>query len=201
MLTANGRNQLLDSSDVAYLGLHTAYPGESGTNECSGGSPAYARKSVTFAAASGGSRATSTAPVFDVASGTTVRWIGYWTAVTAGSMRACAPNGGSPKEFQVDVTNNRILCEGHGYSADQKIVFYGGTPPTGLTAGTVYFVRTPTSADPDHFEVSTTAGGAAIDLTGQPGADCVVSIIVEETYGAQGTFTATSGQTTLSLNG
>lgn len=201
MFNANGRNQLLDATDITYMGLHTAYPGESGTSEVTGGSPAYARKSVTFSAASGGVKATSNGPIFDVPAGTTVRWIGFWTALTVGSCRAVAPNGAAPKEFQVDLTNNRILCEAHGYTGDQKIVFYGGTPPTGLSAGTIYYVRTPTTADPDHFEVAATAGGAAIDLTGQPAADCVVSVIVEEVYGAQGTFTATTGQSSLSLNG
>lgn len=193
MLTTSGKNQLLDSTDVTHAGLHSGFPGDSGSNELSGGTPAYARKSITFGSASAGSKATTGTAVFDVAAGSTVRWIGFWSAVTAGNCRACAPNGGSPKEFSVDLTNNRILCEGHGYSADQKIVFYGGTPPTGLTEGTIYYVRTPTAADPDYFEVSATQGGAAIDITGQPAAGCVVSVIVEETYGAQGTFTLNSG--------
>ena len=193
MLTTSGKNQLLDATDVTHASLHTAFPGDTQANEVTGGSPAYARKSVTFGAASGGSKATTGTAVFDVPAGTTVRWVGFSSAVTAGSGRAAAPNGAAAKEFQVDLTNNRILCEAHGYAGDQKIVFYGGTPPTGLTEGTIYFVRSPTSADPDHFEVAATAGGAAIDITGQPAAGCVVSVIVEETYGAQGTFTLNTG--------
>lgn len=194
MLTTSGKNQLLDAWDITHGTLHSGFPGDAGSNELSGGSPAYARQAATFGAAASGSRALSGNLTFNVPAGATVRWVAWFNAVTAGSCRAVAPNGGSPKKFQVDLTNNRIICEGHGYSADQKIVFYNGTPPTGLTEGTVYFVRTPTSADPDHFEVAASAGGAAIDITGQAATGCVVSAIVEEgPYGAQGTFVVNAG--------
>lgn len=200
MFTTNGKNQLLGATDIAYASMHSGFPGEAGANEISGGTPAYARKAITLAAASGGARATSGAVTFDIPVGATLRWVGFQDAVSAGNCRACSPNGGSPKKFQVDLTNNRILCEAHGYAADQKIVFFGGTPPTGLTEGTIYFVRTPTSADPDHFEVAATAGGAAIDITGQPAAGCMVSVIVEEgPYGAQGQFILNAG-TSIGLN-
>jgi hypothetical protein len=200
MLTTNGRNQLLDATDIAFASLHDDYPGQTQAHELTGGSPAYARKGVTFASAASGSKASSNAQVFDVPGGSTVRWIGGSTASTAGSGRYVSPNGGAPKEFQVDLTNNKILCEGHGYSANQKIVFYGGTPPGGLTEGTIYFVINPTSADPDTFQVSATSGGSAIDITSQHASDCVVSVIVEESFGAQGTFTVPSGSFTLALN-
>lgn len=193
MLTTSGKNQLLDAWDISHASLHSGFPGDAGSNELAGGS--YARVAPTFAAAGSGSRSLSADVTINVPAAATVRWIGWFNAITAGSCRSCAPNGGSPKKFQVDLTNNRVLCEGHGYIADQKIVFYGGTPPTGLTEGTIYFVRTPTSADPDHFEVAATAGGAAIDITGQAAAGCMVSTIVEETYAGAGTFKINSGST------
>jgi hypothetical protein len=61
-------------------------PGTSGaaTNEISGGSPAYARKSMGFGAASGGTT-TSAATPFDVGAGTTVTYFGVTASATAGT--------------------------------------------------------------------------------------------------------------------
>jgi hypothetical protein len=170
--------------------LHTAFSA-TGANEVTGGAPAYARKAITMAAASSRARAASTQPVFDVPAAATVRFIGLWT--NAGAVfRGMYANGGTERGFQVDTTNNRILCEGHGLANDEKVVFYGGTPPTGLSEGTVYFVVGVTASDPDYFQASASQGGAAIDLTGQHAAACKVSKIVEESYGAQGTFAVQS---------
>ncbi len=197
MLTTTGRNQLLDATDVTFLSLHSDYPALTQANELAGGSPAYARKSATWAAAAAGSKATSNAQVFDVPAATTVRWIGYSTTSTAGSGRALAPNGAAPKEFIVDATADKIKLPAHGYANTQKIVFYGGTPPGGLTAGVIYFV---VGSATDDFQVAATSGGTAIDLTSQAASDCVVSVIVEEVFGAQGTMTLAIGATTLALN-
>lgn len=190
MLTDTTVNAMLDAVVMDLCSLHTAYSAVGG-NEVTGGSPAYAKKAITMAAAASRARAASTTPVFDVPSGTTVRWIGLWT--NAGTVfRGMFANGGTEKGFQVDLTNNKILLEGHGFADGDKVVFYGGTVPTGLVEGTVYFVVGSTLADPDTFQVAATAGGAAIDITAQPAAQCKVSKIVEETFGAQGTFTVSS---------
>jgi hypothetical protein len=68
-----GKNLMLDALRgtsptvaIAYASLHSASPGDTGTNEVTGGSPAYARKAITIAAASGGEVAASTQPIFDV---------------------------------------------------------------------------------------------------------------------------------------
>lgn len=197
MLTPGGKNQLLDATDVAYMSLHTDYPSTTQANEVSGGSPAYARKAVTWASASSGSKASSNAQVFDIPAGTAVKWIGYSTAVTSGSGRAVAPNGAVPKEFIVDATADKIKMPAQPYSNTNTIAFYGTTAPGGLTLGTIYFVI---SAATDDFQVAATSGGSAIDLTSQASADCLCSIIVTETFGAQGTMTLASGATTLALN-
>ena len=72
------RNALATAYGTAapYGALFSADPGTSGsvTGEISGGSPAYARKSMSWGAASGS--AISGAPVFDVPSGTTVTYFG-----------------------------------------------------------------------------------------------------------------------------
>ena len=70
-------------TDTAYASLHTGDPGTTGTGEISGGSPAYARKAVTWSAPSNGQITASV--TFDVASGVTVAGVGLWTAATGGS--------------------------------------------------------------------------------------------------------------------
>jgi hypothetical protein len=189
MLVDTCVNTMLDAVTFDLASLHTAYSA-TGANEVAGGAPAYARKAITVAAAAARARAASTQPVFDVPA-TTVRFIGLWT--NAGTVfRGMFANGGSEKGFQVGLTPNTILCEAHGLVNDDKVVFYGGTPPTGLTEGTVYFVVGNTAGDPDTFQVAATQGGAAIDITGQPTAQCKFSKLIEEAFGAQGTFTVSA---------
>lgn len=81
------KNTMLDHLGTLglYVSLHTADPGATGTNEVTGGSPAYARKSVTWAAASGGSKAASNQPEFDVPASTTITHVGIWSASTSGT--------------------------------------------------------------------------------------------------------------------
>jgi hypothetical protein len=190
MITDATVNTMLDAITLDSCSLHTAYSA-TGANEVTGGSPAYARKAITMGAAASRVRTNSSSPVFDVPTGTTVRFIGLWTAAGP-TFRGMFANGGTELGFQVDLTNDRILCESNSLANDNKVVFYGGTPPTGLTEGTVYFVVGVTASDPDYFQVSLTSGGAAINLTGQPSAQCKFSKIVEEAFAAQGTFTVTT---------
>ena len=73
------------------VSLHTADPGNGLTvaaGEVTGGTPAYARKAVTFAAAAAGSRASNLAVVFDVPGATTVSHIGYFRGTTFLGSRA-----------------------------------------------------------------------------------------------------------------
>lgn len=188
MLSTAARNQLLDTLTGLYCSVHTAYS-STGANEVSGGSPAYARKAATFAAASAAARASSNSPIFDIPASTTVRYIGLWTAVTGGTFLGMTANGGAEKEFGMDTTANTLRSPAHGWSADQKVVFLGTSAPGGLTVGTVYYVRSPAT---DTFQVSASAGGGAITLSTAPSTDCVVSAIVEETFSAQGFLTVSS---------
>jgi len=178
------RNNMLGGLGATHLSAHTAYS-STGASEVTGGTPAYARKAVTYAAPAAEAMAASTTPVFDIPAGTTVRFIGKWTGL-AGSFLGMEANGGSENEFSVDVTADTVKVPAHGYAANQKIVFYGDTVPAGLVEGTVYFAVTITT---DTFQVSATSGGAAINITGEPGRKCVVSAIVEEVFAAQGTLT------------
>lgn len=151
------KNSMLNGQTFTLASLHTAFPGNTGTNEVAGGAPAYAQKAITINAASGGIRALNAAVVFDVPA-TTVRWVGLWNAAV---FVGTAPNGGAtPKNFMSIASSDLVYAAGHGWSDTQKIVFYNGTPPGGLTEGTTYFVRDSTT---DTFKVAATSGGAAID--------------------------------------
>ena len=174
MFTDAAKNNCLTAEGTTHLSLHTAFSA-TGANELTGGSPAYARKAAAWAAAAAGSKALSAAATFDVPAGTTVQWIGRWTALTAGTFLGMGPLQGDEVEFGVDLTANTILRAAHGFVNTNQVVFVGGTPPGGLTEGTVYFVVS-----------------AAIDLTSAPAAACTVSKIVPETYGSQGTLQVTT---------
>jgi hypothetical protein len=175
------KNSMLGGLTFTDASLHTGFPGTTGANEVTGGTPAYAKKAITINAASGGQRLLNAAVTFDIPA-STIRWIGYWNSAT---FICCAPNGGAtPKNFVAVASSDLIHSPAHGYSDTQKIVFFQGTPPGGITEGTVYFVR---DAATDSFKVAATSGGAAIDLTSAPGFGCVVSAITEDVYASQGT--------------
>ncbi len=78
-------NAVLVTATTYYQSLHTADPGTTGASEVTGGS--YARQAITFAAASGGSKASNLATSFTgmpAESGGTP-YLGLWTAATAGT--------------------------------------------------------------------------------------------------------------------
>lgn len=202
--SSTAKNRMLDALDesggagvgATHGSLHTAYS-SSGANEVTGGSPAYARKSATWAAAASGAKATSASMVFDVPASTTVRWVGLWDAVTSGNFLGMTPNGGgTPQAFVVpDISNDTLECVAHGFSNTNAVVVWAvpGDPlPTGLSEGTVYYVI---SATTDDLQLSATSGGSAINITGI-GAG-MLQRLVEESFGAQGTHTCTSATMTL----
>jgi len=88
--TTGGSNALRTSSGASiisaatYVSLHTADPGTTGASEATGGSPAYARKAITWgtpAFSSGTETVTSAATItFDVPAGT-YAYFGLWDAL------------------------------------------------------------------------------------------------------------------------
>jgi len=84
--TDSDKNDQLDGTGITHVSLHTADP--TAGNEVSGGSPAYARKAITFnAAATGEKEDDGTILTFDVPAGTTVTHIGYYDALTVGTLK------------------------------------------------------------------------------------------------------------------
>lgn len=201
------KDQMLDAICLGILApdwireasLHTGFPGTTGASEVSGGAPAYARKAITFNIASGGSSDSSNAPVFDVPGSTTIQYVGYWSSPgSPDEFLAFSPIGnvGFIDEFETDETGNIINADTHPFADNDRIVFLDGTPPTGLTEGTLYWVITSTA---DTFQVSLTQGGGAVALSSQGDSSVEVHKMVQETFGAQGTFTLTDAD--LDLNG
>lgn len=197
-----GLNKMLDGLEVAtsligFASLHTAYSA-TGTNELTGGSPAYARKAVTWAAASGGSKAMNgTFPTFDIPPSTTVAFVGLWTASTAGTFAGMGANGGATQFAGTGIAStDTFTALGTSYAVNDTLVFFSGvgnTMPTGITAGTIYFVKTAPGGGA--YTLSTTAGGTTLDITADGTA--IVQKITTEVFNAQGTFTVSADTLTV----
>lgn len=180
---------LIGTADFA--SLHSAYSA-SGANELTGGSPAYARQGIAWDSAASGQKLLTGTETFDVPAAGTVAWIGLWDEVTAGNFYGMVPNVGNTGAVAhpfTATTGDTVTSPGHALSNDQRVVFIAsaGTLPTGVTEGTMYWVI---GVSGDTFQVSTTQGGAAVDLTAA-GSGHVSRIIPEGPYGSQGTFNLT----------
>lgn len=83
--TVTMRNALATAygTNAAYGALYTTAPGGTAGTEVTGGSPAYARKALSWGAAA--SSVTTVTATFDVPASTTVVGAGVHTAVTAGT--------------------------------------------------------------------------------------------------------------------
>lgn len=83
--TTTQKNALATAYGVSatYAALYTTVPGGSAGTEVTGGSPAYARKPITWGSPSAG--VITGTVTFDVPTGTTVVGAGVHTALTAGT--------------------------------------------------------------------------------------------------------------------
>lgn len=70
-------------ADALFGAVYTTAPGASAGTEPSGGTPAYARKSLSWGAPTNG--VVSATATFDIPSGATIVGVGLHTAVTAGT--------------------------------------------------------------------------------------------------------------------
>lgn len=70
------KNAMLDGMGITKASLHTADPGDDGSNEVTGGT--YAQKTISFNAAAGGNMDSSDVPTFDVPAGVTITHAGFW---------------------------------------------------------------------------------------------------------------------------
>lgn len=151
-----------------FVGLHTGDPGETGaTNEVSTAGTGYARQAVTFGASAGGIVANTGLVLFGpaVTAWGTITHVSIWDAVTVGNCLDKGPLSTNMWAFTSVVAGNLITSPAHGLVVNDRVVFDDlfGAMPTGMTAGTVYFVLTAPSVDT--LTVSATLGGAALALS------------------------------------
>lgn len=95
--------------------------------------------------------------------------------------------GISSQTFTVTVASPAVFTStGHGFVANETVVFSTtGALPTGLTAGTVYYIIS-AGLTSDTFEVSTSRGGSAVNTTGtQSGTQTFTVCISKPLYACQ----------------
>lgn len=182
-ISALAKNQALDGITISSVSVHDAYPGTTGASEISGAT----RASVNVGASVGGVRSLA-ASVSVTVPACTIRWLGWRNE--SGFLFATPNGGATPKNFVAVPSTDLIHCVSHGYADATKIVFWGGTAPLPLVAGTIYFVRDATT---DSFKVAATSGGGAIDLTAGASSGCWVSTIEEKTYLGSAVHSITAG--------
>lgn len=156
-----------------YVSLHTTWPGESG-NQTAGevAYTNYARVAKTRDSGgwtvSGNSVTPASQIAFPVcgASGATANFVGIGRSASgSGTLDYCFPIGAAPTVF-VGLASDTITSIAHGLAVDDPVVFlpaFGNALPTGITEGTIYYVKT--APDADTFTVSATVGGATLNIT------------------------------------
>lgn len=153
----------LASAPAIYLVLFKS----GGSTEVSGGS--YARKQTAASdwnAAANGLIDNANDLSFPEA---TADWgeitdVKIYDAASAGNLLAEAPlvAGSSRRAFVADAGNETLTIPNHGFANNDKVRVFGANLPGGLSAGTDYFV---VNAAADTLELSTSQGGAAVNIT------------------------------------
>jgi len=86
------------------ISLHSADPGTTGAGEATGGSPAYARKTTTWAGGASDGSVSGSPVAFDVPAGN-YGWIGIWNGSTfIAGFPLASPTGALPGQTTVTVT-------------------------------------------------------------------------------------------------
>jgi hypothetical protein len=170
------RNTPLTSPATVYAALLTAITDEEAGTVTEASYAGYARVAITFGApgaGQGGRQISNSAKVTfgkktDAGSQTFIG-IGIYDAAAAGNLLGVIPLDGADQMFFVadDTAGDTLRCAAHGMVADQRARFEpmpGGALPTGLSSDTTYWVIAG-GLTADAFKVSTTQGGAAVDIT------------------------------------
>lgn len=197
------------STQITHVAVWTLTDPGTGTNatgtEAAGGSPAYARQAVTWGAAASEVKQNTGTLTFDLPAGT-YGFLCFFNASTGNTsnFRGYAPINGTVRGFgtvDTTLTNDQILSPAHGLANTDRVMLFnvlGTALPTGVSEGTVYFV---VNAATDTFKVSTTSGGAAVDLTGVGGGELYFEKVIPETFASQGQLTVAVSALTLDLTG
>lgn len=157
-----------------YVSLHTAEPAEGGdqtSNETTYTS--YARVAVARSAAgwtvSANQASNAGAVTFPACglTGATITHFGIGTDSSgAGKLLYKGPLGTVIQgPFTAVAVGDLITIPGHSLAVNERVAFYpafGSSLPTGITEGTIYWVISVSGND---ITISTTQGGAAVDIT------------------------------------
>ena len=180
-----------------FVALHSADPGDTGaTAELTGGG--YARQQVAFGAAASGTLSNTGAITWSVPAGNVVAW-SIWDAVTAGVcfqtgwFNTATPAVGLGIVRSADLAGNDVQSVAHGLATDDRVVFETIeqlATPTGITLGTIYFVLA-AGLTTDAFNVSTTSGGAELDITAA--GSTVWRRVLVTNFGGAGSFQVAAG--------
>jgi hypothetical protein len=154
-----------------HASLHSAWPTEAGSGaELSGNN--YSRVSITnnttnWPAFASDQKSNANPINFPTASGNWVEAVAmaFWDAGSGGSMLARCWLGPDPPRIFTATTADVFTAPGHGRANDDRAAVLatpGATLPTGVSEGTLYWV---VGVSGDTFQLSTTQGGGAINLT------------------------------------
>lgn len=171
------RDTVLNLLDSHFCGLITAVTDQRAGTVTEATYTGYGtRPAITFGAAaasspaSGRQRANSALVTFPQNTGTTQDMVafGIWSAATAGTLKAVGFLDDDPAIIGTVDTADLITTQAvHGLVTDQRVLveaFPGALLPVGLSENTSYFVLA-TGLTTTAFKVSTTSGGAAVDIT------------------------------------
>ena len=156
-----------------YVSLHTAEPGEAGdqtTNETAYTN--YARMAVARTSGGwtvSGNQVSNAAAINFAQCGLTGAPITHWGIGTdasgAGKLLYKGPLSSVVQGPFTAKADDTITIPGHSLAVNERVAFYpafGSSLPTGITEGTIYWVKTVSG---DDILISATQGGAAVDIT------------------------------------
>lgn len=157
-----------------FVALHTASPGEAGdqtTNEANYTN--YARVAVARSAGGwtvAGDQVSNAALISFPACGASGNTITHWSAgvATSGASEILfygALSAVTPEAFTAVASTDLVTSPNMSFAVDDRVTFYareGGSLPTGITEGTVYWIKTVSG---NTYTISTTQGGATLDIT------------------------------------
>lgn len=166
-LNNTGRNAMLTSGKAGFT--HVGALTDLTTTAVAG-----ARQAVTWQAAgtpAAGQAGNNGAINIPIGIGETPMVLGLYDALTAGNLLGLFGFGSSGQQVKglatVDATTDLFLSKAHGLTTDDRVFMSavnGEAIPTGVVITTLYFVLA-ASLTTDAFAISTTSGGAALNVT------------------------------------
>lgn len=188
-LTASGANVLLDSGKTVFT--HVGAYEDLGTTETSGGS--YARQAITWTAAASRVTDNNAQLSIPIAAGKTIVVGSVHSAVSAGTLYGLFQIGSLLRGVATVTTGDTFTSVAHGLTTDDRVFFAtvaGDAIPTGLSTTTLYFIKS-AGLTADAFQIATTSGGAAVDITAA--GECAWFKTVPNTFASAGNLVIATG--------